>query len=285
VGGGSHPKFLKNKVMIWDDFQIKCIAELEFRSDVRGVRLRRDRIVVVLENKVYVYNFADLKLLDQIDTYPNPKGLCALSPSSDSFVMAVPGMRPGEVRVDVVKDISSAQPKSHTYTLTAHNNPIHLLALDMKGGRLATCSDRGTLVRIFDVQSGKMLKELRRGAQQASIQSLAFNHDGSLLAVTSDKGTVHLYSLPALDQSDPNSLNNQKSSFSFMKSLLPIVGSEWSFTQFSVPENQSVCAFGQNNSVIVLGASGTYYKYSFVLDKEKASCKEETRDVFYKNDD
>lgn len=187
--------------------------------------------------------------------------------------------------MDVVKDISSAQPKSHTYTLTAHNNPIHLLALDMKGGRLATCSDRGTLVRIFDVQSGKMLKELRRGAQQASIQSLAFNHDGSLLAVTSDKGTVHLYSLPALDQSDPNSLNNQKSSFSFMKSLLPIVGSEWSFTQFSVPENQSVCAFGQNNSVIVLGASGTYYKYSFVLDKEKASCKEETRDVFYKNDD
>lgn len=32
------------------------------------------RIVVVLENKVYVYNFADLALLHQIETCANPKG-------------------------------------------------------------------------------------------------------------------------------------------------------------------------------------------------------------------
>lgn len=31
-------------------------------------------IVAVLENKVYIYNFADLKLVDQIDTYSNPSG-------------------------------------------------------------------------------------------------------------------------------------------------------------------------------------------------------------------
>jgi len=33
------------------------------------------RIVVVLETKVYVYNFADLSLIDQIDTIKNPHGL------------------------------------------------------------------------------------------------------------------------------------------------------------------------------------------------------------------
>ena len=63
--------------MIWDDHQNRCIGELAFRSDVRAVRLRRDRVVVALAQKVYVYNFADLTLLDHIETYENPKGeLC-----------------------------------------------------------------------------------------------------------------------------------------------------------------------------------------------------------------
>ena len=54
------------QVMIWDDNQTRCIGELTFRSDVRAVRLRRDCIVVVLEFKVYVYNFANLKLMHQV---------------------------------------------------------------------------------------------------------------------------------------------------------------------------------------------------------------------------
>lgn len=74
VGGGRIPRYPLTKVMIWDDHQNRCIGELSFRSEVRAVRLRRDRVVVALANKVYVYNFADLSLLDHIDTADNPKG-------------------------------------------------------------------------------------------------------------------------------------------------------------------------------------------------------------------
>jgi hypothetical protein len=47
----------------------------------KGVKLRRDKIVVALENKVYVYNFADLQLVHQIETTANPKGSFPFSPS------------------------------------------------------------------------------------------------------------------------------------------------------------------------------------------------------------
>eukprot|EP01128_Nolandella_sp_AFSM9_P000160 TRINITY_DN1027_c0_g1_i2.p1 TRINITY_DN1027_c0_g1~~TRINITY_DN1027_c0_g1_i2.p1 ORF type:complete len:258 (-),score=43.40 TRINITY_DN1027_c0_g1_i2:113-886(-) len=249
--------------MVWDDFQVRCIAELEFRSRVKGVRLRRDRIVAVLENKVYIYNFADLNLMDQIDTYTNPSGLCAVNATKDDMVMACLGEGVGEVRLDVYA-------KNQTRIIVAHTTAIQQMCLNLSGSRLATSSERGTLFRVFDTDTGKQLFEFRRGAAPAVIQSIAFNKEGTALVASSDHGTVHVYS--CVDAAE-----NQKSSLSFMSSMLPYLGSTWSSKQFSVPESRSVVAFGNEEKgkqyIILLGASGKYYRYSYT--NEKSECHQE----------
>jgi hypothetical protein len=79
------------------------------RRQVRAVRLRRDRIVVALEHKVLVYNFADLKLLHQTETCANPRGLvaisstAAMSTTSDNTVLACPGLHTGQVRAGTAR--------------------------------------------------------------------------------------------------------------------------------------------------------------------------------------
>ena len=164
VGGGKNPRYPPNKVMIWDDHQNRCIGELSFRSEVKAVKLKRDRIVVVLEQKIYVYNFADLKLIDHIETIVNPFGLCSLSPNATSTVLVCPGMQKGHVRVELY-DLKK------TTFIIAHETSLACFEVNSEGTLLATASEKGTLVRIFNTNSGDLLQELRRGADKAEIYS------------------------------------------------------------------------------------------------------------------
>ncbi|MBA0802540.1 hypothetical protein Gohar_012823, partial [Gossypium harknessii] len=218
VGGGPDPQYPPNKVMIWDDHQSRCIGELSFRSEVRSVRLRRDRIVVVLEQKIFVYNFADLKLLHQIETIANAKGLCAVSQGVGSLVLVCPGLQKGQVRVEHYAS-------KRTKFIMAHDSRIVCFALSQEGQLLATASSKGTLVRIFNTVDGSLLQEVRRGADRAEIYSLAFSSNAQWLAVSSDKGTVHVFSLkinggsPGIDRSQSASdpVTSPHSSLSFIK--------------------------------------------------------------------
>lgn len=153
VGGGNAPHYPPNKVMIWDDHQSRCIGELSFKSPVRGVRLRRDRIVVVLESKIFVYNFADLKLVHQIETAPNPKGLCAVSQQPGSIVLVCPGAQKGQVRVEHYG-------ARKTKFINAHTSRVACFALSQDGRLIATASTKGTLVRIFNAAEGNLLQEV-----------------------------------------------------------------------------------------------------------------------------
>lgn len=99
IGGGKKPKYPMNKVILWDDHQAKTIGEMTFRSEVKSVHLRSNKTVVVLENKIFVYNFSDLKLIDHIETCANPKGLCALNDDPDITRLACPDKTVGYVAV------------------------------------------------------------------------------------------------------------------------------------------------------------------------------------------
>ncbi|XVF80485.1 hypothetical protein PTKIN_Ptkin15bG0077700 [Pterospermum kingtungense] len=267
VGGGPEPQYPPNKVMIWDDHQSRCIGELSFRSEVRSVRLRRDRIVVVLEQKIFVYNFADLKLLHQIETIANPKGLCVVSQGAGSLVLVCPGLQKGQVRVEHYAS-------KRTKFIMAHDSRIACFALTQDGQLLATASTKGTLVRIFNTVDGSLLQEVRRGADRAEIYSLAFSSNAQWLAVSSDKGTVHVFSLksnagsPCTERSrsasDP--ATSPHSSLSFIRGVLPkYFSSEWSVAQFRLVEgSQYIVAFGhQKNTVVILGVDGSFYRCQY----------------------
>ncbi|RDW72442.1 phosphatidylinositol-3,5-bisphosphate binding protein HSV2 [Aspergillus mulundensis] len=186
VGGGRQPKFPQNKLVIWDDVKQKAVITLEFRTSVLGVRLSRSRIVVALLNSIHTFAFSSPpKKLSVFETTDNPLGLACLGEK----LLAFPGRSPGQVQLVELET-------GNVSIIPAHSTPLRAMTLSPDGEILATASEAGTLVRIFATSNCAKMAELRRGVDHAVIFSLAISPSNNLLAVTSDKSTLHVFDLP-----------------------------------------------------------------------------------------
>lgn len=186
IGGGKQPKFPQNKVIIWDDAKQKVAIQLPVLTTVRSVRLSRTHIAIVLQNSVRVYKFqSPPELWAVFETADNPLGLCCLTAKS----LAFPGRTPGQVQL---VELSTG----NVSIIPAHGSSLRAIDISRDGDILATASETGTLVRVFATSNCAKIAELRRGVDHATIYSLAIAPSGQLLAVTSDKSTLHIFDIP-----------------------------------------------------------------------------------------
>ena len=79
----------KNKVTIWDEYQLRKVEAIVLNQPVLAVKLRKDKIVVVMKNRIHMYNLEDLDFFGALQTVDNETGICALNSTTDTFVLAV----------------------------------------------------------------------------------------------------------------------------------------------------------------------------------------------------
>jgi WD40 repeat protein len=238
-----------------------------------------------LENRTYIYNFEELRLIDAIETCPNSRGLVALNPDPENTVLASPDVQKGYVRLNVYE-------KNKSFKVPAHQAALSAICLNFAGTLLATASEKGTLIRIFSTETGQPLQELRRGKEKADVYSICFDKKSQRLACTSDRNTIHIFTvkldvannLKLSDEEEkiagdggviaPDTNNqeegndqpqNKKSRFNLFKGFLPkYFDSEWSYAKFKMPSNDNsqrqTCAFNQEGThLIVISSEGNYY--------------------------
>ena len=116
----------------------------------------------------------------------NPSGAGALRAVDNSLLVCHLDSRPGSVTVQWLGT------KPRKMTLAAHKNPLSAIGISASGERIATASTKGTLLRVFDSASGKLIREVRMSFSCQQITSLEFSPDDQLIGVGTSDGQVAL---------------------------------------------------------------------------------------------
>eukprot|EP00669_Euglena_mutabilis_P011446 TRINITY_DN6086_c0_g1_i3.p1 TRINITY_DN6086_c0_g1~~TRINITY_DN6086_c0_g1_i3.p1 ORF type:complete len:205 (-),score=54.61 TRINITY_DN6086_c0_g1_i3:150-764(-) len=182
--------------------------------------------------------------------------------------MCCPSIQKGHVRI---ANLLSGKEEF----VDAHESPLAFVALNQDGSRLATASEKGTIIRVYKTNTESsglptLLKEVRRGSHYAEIYSMCFSADSQYLVVSSGRGTIHIFALgmaegPGASVAAAEGVEqNRKSTFGFLSSVSTYFSSEWSFAWFKGPDVPCICAFGPDDaSIFVVASNGQFLKLAF----------------------
>nr|CCM17282.1 hypothetical protein, conserved [Leishmania guyanensis] len=94
----------------------------------------------------------------------------------------------------------TATPPTEQRTIPAHHHAVAHLRFRPDGQLLATASELGTTVKIFDSVTGALLVALQRGHRPAAVLSLAVQQDAHRVAALSANGTLHVFDCAVIVQ-------------------------------------------------------------------------------------
>ncbi|XP_057415592.1 autophagy-related protein 18b isoform X2 [Lotus japonicus] len=213
VGAGDQPTLSPRRLCLFNTTTGAALRELNFLTSILAVRMNRKRLIVILQDKAYVYDLNSLTILDTIDTVPNNKGLCAFSPCLDACFLALPASttKGSALLYNVMECNLHCE-------IEAHRSPLAAMVLSSNGMYIATASEQGTIIRVHLVSDATKSYSFRRGTYPSTIFSLSFGPSKQLpdiLAASSSSGSIHIFTLGLA--SHPRI----KRSSSFLGSIIP----------------------------------------------------------------
>lgn len=250
---GCEEPYTDNVMVFWDSSVNRPNIRVDVRETIMNVKICRGIIIIVLKRKICLFDFKG-EFIDSKVTFSNDDGLCEFENTDDGLVIATLGLKKGDIAI-----WKPNLDNPYYKTITAHQNKIVALALSKNGDLVATASESGTNIHIFNTISGKEVNDgFRRGSTTAKICDLAFDKDNQYLACCSGNGTIHIFSLQGEEYS------NTRSMFYFASGYIPqYFSSEWSPKKHSIRStDKMICAFDQEGVLHIATYEGDYYRIS-----------------------
>lgn len=200
VGLHEFENFSPRKITLWSSNKNDVLQTLSFPSEILVTKINKVRLIVSVVNYLHIYSTGDMKVLHIYKISNIYLGKLILSVNSERNVWVCFESSDEE---GVVKTFDALYPSTIRIQIKAHKSPILKLSLNKYGDRLATCSCKGTIIRIFSLPKGEKICTFKRGINPAFIFCLSFSNDGDKLISTSENGMLHIFDIgEELEKSD-----------------------------------------------------------------------------------
>lgn len=248
VSGGENPYMEPQNIVIWSCEENISKTNARMKHEIFDAYLEEKFIIIVTKNKILNLS-NELVLIDSKTTYDNYDAICKLAKNKN--IIATLGTTIGQIMVlDLDTKISTI--------IDAHNTNIKTISINNDGTLIATASEIGTIIRVFNNFGDKII-EFRRGTCVAAIYDLAFSNDNNFLVCCSKStstGTVHIWDLT-------DNINAKSMLSGLGEWISPYFGSKWPCKTYYLDCNEKMfCNFDENNILHVVSKDKYHYKIS-----------------------
>ena len=265
VGGGKNPKFSPIKVILWDDNEGKILNEFRLKSNIINVKIKKDKIFIICEQEINIYNMDKYNLIETIETCINIKGVFGINSNVFNSIIAYPINPIGYIRIKNYKN-------SKINTINSFDEIISFISINSNGNLISISSIEGKLIRIFLIENGEFIEEFKRGKEKADIKYITFDPLSNYIAVSSNRKTIHIWSL----KNTRKIIKEKKFYIEDNEKILPENNSNRlfyfglfnkdnikSFAQIRLNDEKSIFSFGPENIIICISYNGKYYQTKF----------------------
>lgn len=253
-----------NIVNIWDDHRQRIVEEIEFKNRIVTSKFIDEKNIIVIterrengkivNNELLMYSIENRKIENKKIIYNNSLGIISHIKKDKENIIATTGKNKGEVMIWYIES-------NKMMIIKAHEGDIRNIKLSKDGEYMATTSENGTNIHIYDInenfkKENTIKKKLRRGTniyEKIGIYDICFSEDKKNLACCSTNGTIHIFDI------DEESNKNEKMTLNIIGKVSDYFSSEWSYIKHYIDKNITECkCIFKNNDLYIITQKNIY---------------------------
>lgn len=176
--------FLPNFVLVYELTTGTFLKSIEFNSDVVNLHANETSIFVSLDDSIQIVDGETLCIIASIERKSKTGSCCV----TDKVLAYTNDEEPGKVIIASIPVFSVDR------RVQCHKDRVRCVSVSPDSRCITTASEKGTLIRTYRLEDGKLMSEFRRGFRGATVIAVDTNNGVTCCCTNS---TLHVFPSPS----------------------------------------------------------------------------------------